>query len=521
VYFYKSILDKTLELEKSLPLLIIFLGDPPPLIVSFSSEYFPGPFLFLCQHNYLGRPNCCGVSRPGTCTYIFGKMIEKACQAPATPTKNRPMPPLKAVIVGAGHRALTYASYAEHHPDQLQIVAVADPNPLRRDQTAARFGLVSDQCFASAQDLAARPRLADFAINGTMDQQHVPTSLPLLEAGYHLLLEKPFAIDEAQLWHLVEAARRHQRHVAICHVLRFAPFYAAIRQKVAAGTIGAVLNIQAVEHVSYHHMAVGFVRGKWNSQKTCGSTMLMAKSCHDLDLIAWMKSGITARRVSSLGSNFYFRPTQAPPQAGSRCLVDCPIEAECLYSARKHYIDHPKRWSFYVWDSLEHIEEPTIEDKIASLKGDNPYGRCVWKCDNDVVDHQSVAIEFEDGATATLNMIGGASRPTRSLHLIGTHGEIQGVFEDDSFTVRHIDPRPGKEYSEEVVDLTQTGDTSGAFGGHGGGDLRLVADFVKLVRGEAPSLSTTSIEDSVTGHLLGFGADRAREEGRMVEVEYH
>ena len=143
----------------------------------------------------------------------------------------------------------------------------------------------------------------------------------------------------------------------------------------------------------------------------------------------------------------------------------------------------------------------------------------MWKCDNDVVDHQSVVAEFDDGCTATLNMIGGSSKPTRSIHLVGTRGEIQGVLEDSTFTIRHIDPRPGHEYDEEVVDLRVKGDMTGAFGGHGGGDLRLVEDFLKVVRGEAPSLSTTSIEDSVTGHLLGFCADRSRREGRVIDVE--
>ncbi len=173
-----------------------------------------------------------------------------------------------------------------------------------------------------------------------------------------------------------------------------------------------------------------------------------------------------------------------------------------------------------MWDSIEHIKTTTNEDNIASLKDDNPYGRCVWKCDNDVVDHQSVAIEFADGVSATLNMIGGSSKPTRSLHLVGTRGEIQGVLEDSRFVIRHIDPRPGHEFAEQVVDLTQGGDMTGAFGGHGGGDMRLVEDFLKVVRGQAPSLSTTSIEDSVTGHLLGFSADCARLEGRVVDLAY-
>lgn len=436
---------------------------------------------------------------------------------------------LTAVLIGAGHRALTYASYAQHHPDELQIVGVADPIAQRRQLVADLYDLPVERCFASAEELAAQPKLADFAINGTMDHQHVATSLPLLAAGYDLLLEKPFATNEAEMWALAEAAQRDNRKVAICHVLRFAPFYRAIRQQVLDGVIGEVLNIQAVEHVSYHHMAVGFVRGKWNSKRKCFSPMLMAKCCHDLDLIAWMKSGVPPVRVASFGSNYQFRPERAPADAGTRCLVDCPIETDCLYSARKHYIDHPNRWAFYVWDALQQEVKPanlpakqytelTLEEKIEWLKSDNPYGRCVWKCDNDVVDHQSVAIEFADGATATLNMVGGAAKPSRSIHIIGTRGEIQGNLEDSRFVIRHIDPRPGHEYAEEVVDLSIGGDMTGAFGGHGGGDLRLMADFVRLVRGEQPSISTTTLADSINGHLIGFCADRAMEEGKVVTV---
>ena len=428
--------------------------------------------------------------------------------------------PLEAVIVGAGHRAMTYASYAQHHPEQLRIVGVADLMEDRRRMVQKKYDLKEEHLFETADELAAAGKIGDVVINGTMDHQHVPTALPLLATGYHMLLEKPFATSEQQMWDLMNAAREHKRHVSICHVLRYAPFYAAIRQQVADGVIGDLINIQAVEHVSYHHMAVGFVRGKWSQESYCQSTMLMAKSCHDLDLIAWMHSGVPVTQVSSFGGNLQFRPERAPKDAGTRCLVDCPIEKDCLYSAKKHYIDHPERWSFYVWDRFENMDPPpTLEDKMVSLKADNPYGRCVWKCDNDVVDHQSVVAEFADGCTATLNMIGGSSRPTRSLHLIGTKGEIQGVMEDSTFIVRHIDPRPGHEYSEQVVDVRVGGDMTGAFGGHGGGDLRLVDDFLRVVRGEAASLSTTSLEDSVTGHLMGFCADRSRREARVIDVQ--
>lgn len=429
------------------------------------------------------------------------------------------LPPLTAVIVGAGHRAMLYASYARHHPEELQIVGVADPLPLRRRQCLEAFGLASERCFESADALASVPKFADFAINGTMDHQHVPTSLPLLAAGYDMLLEKPFATDEAEMWALVAAARKHGRKIAICHVLRYAPFYRAIRQEVMNGVIGEIINVQATEHVSYHHVSVAFVRGKWNRKDLCHSTMLMSKCCHDLDLITWMKSGIAPVRVASFGSNFQFRPEKAPPGAGTRCLVDCPIKATCSYSARKLYFDHPKRWSFYVWDTLEHLAKPTAADLLASLKGDNPHGRCAWKCDNNVVDHQSVVVDFADGCTATLNMIGGCAKASRSLHLIGTQGEIQGNFEDSRFVIRQIDTRAGQsEYSERVVDLNQSGDMTGAQGGHGGGDLRMVADFLAVLRGAKPSISSTSIEDSINGHLLGFCADRAREEHAGIDV---
>ncbi len=425
--------------------------------------------------------------------------------------------PLRAIIVGAGHRALTYARYALSHPDELQIVGVADPTPLRRQQTAAQFDLQPEQCYESAAALAALPQRADFIINGTMDHQHVPTAVPLLERGYHMLLEKPFATSEEEMEQLVGVARQQQSTVSICHVLRYAPFYAAIRQKVIEGAIGDILSVQAVEHVSYHHMAVGFIRGKWSRTDYCHSPMLMAKSCHDLDLITWMKSGVAPVRVSSAGSNFQFRPERAPEGAGTRCLVDCPIEAECLYSARKHYIDHPKRWSFYVWDSLEHIADPTIADKLESLRT-SPYGQCVWKTDMDVVDHQSVVIEFADGCTATLNMIGGSAKPSRSIHLVGTHGEIQGTLEDSTFALRHIDPRPGCEYGEETVDVNIRGDMTGAQGGHGGGDMRLVADFLALLNGAPPSISSTSIEDSISGHRIGFCADRSMRTGQTISL---
>ncbi len=418
--------------------------------------------------------------------------------------------PITAVIVGAGHRSVCYGRYGVKNPDELKIVAVAEPNEFRRKQTAEEFGIPSDLCFETAEELASRPRFADAAINGTMDRDHIPTSLPLLEKGYDLLLEKPIAPSAAEVLSLRDAARKYGSMVMICHVLRYAPFYAAVRQRVADGEIGQLLSVQTQENVSYHHMAVGFVRGKWNREGESNS-MLMAKCCHDMDLITWMMSGIAPKSVSSFGSRMYFRPEKAPAGSGTRCLLDCAIEADCPYSAKKHYIEQGL-WGFYAWQPVEHLNLNT-EGKIASLREDNPFGRCVWACDNDVVDHQAVIVEFADGCTATHNMVGGVSRPCRSIHLIGTEGEIQGVMDEGSFVVRHPDARAGHEYAEERVEINVKGD------GHGGGDHRLVADFVRVLRGEPASISTTSLEDSVYGHLIGFAADVSRVEHRVIPIQ--
>ncbi|QHE53036.1 Gfo/Idh/MocA family protein [Pontibacillus sp. HMF3514] len=420
---------------------------------------------------------------------------------------------ITAIIVGAGHRSLIYASYALQHPQDFKIVGVVEPDDKRRSNAAAEHDIPEEHCFKGIEELLAKENpIADAVINGTMDDIHIKTSLPILRAGYDLLLEKPIGTNEKQLNRLLNTAKKYGRKVMVCHVLRHSPFYSNIKKRVANDEIGDIISIQTEENVSYHHMAVSYVRGKWNSLKNCHSTMLMAKSCHDLDIITWMKGGVAPVKVSSFGSLMHFRPEKAPHGAGKRCLVDCEIESTCPYSSKKNYIEQGL-WSFYAWKSIEHISNPTVEQKLESLRTDNPYGRCVWHCDNDVVDHQSVLIEFEDGSTATHSMVGGASKPCRTIHLIGTKGEIYGVMEDGYYLLRRPNAKKGHEYIEEriVVDVVKDS--------HGGGDLLLVEDFVKVLQGRKPSLSTTTLEDSIYGHLIGFRADQARLEQSTKTIE--
>lgn len=426
--------------------------------------------------------------------------------------------PITAIIVGAGHRSFVYSELAKTNPEMLKIVGVADPNPIRRKKAMDCFGFKEDMCFENAEELAKKGKLADTVINGTMDEQHLETAVPLLDAGYDMLLEKPFAPNEEEMRQIVNCAKKNNSKVMICHVLRYTPFYYAIKERIVNGEIGDIINIQTTEHVSYHHLSTSYIRGKWANSDKCHTSMLLAKCCHDLDIIMWMMSETKPKQISSFGGKFQFKPENAPKEAGTICMKDCPLVDTCVYSTKRLYIDHPDRWAFYVWDALEGKKNISIEDKIALMKSDNPYARCIYKCDNNVVDHQSVLINFESGATGTHNMVGGSAEPRREIHIIGTKGEIFGNFEESKFTVLKIDPSPdahNEECDVEEVDLRVTGDMVGAYGGHGGGDERLAADFVKFIRGEKPSLACTSIFDSVAGHLSVYLADKSRENGGM------
>lgn len=430
---------------------------------------------------------------------------------------------VKLAVVGAGHRGIGYAKFTQNLPFPVKIVGVADPDPDRRQCVRDLFGLDEKRCFTSAAALAAAPKFADGVINGTLDHMHVPTTLPLLEAGYHVLLEKPFAVNEKEMRVLLNSARRHKRHVIICHVLRHAPFYHAIKKRVLAGDIGDIINIQTVEHVSFHHMATAYVRGKHSRFDKAQSGMLMAKCCHDLDLIAWMKSGICPVAVASFGGLMHFRSKYAPTASGKRCLVDCQIERSCPYSARKIHIDC-NWWGFAAWEGAKFAGDSgaaTRMQKVQFMRAKSPIGRCVWRCDNDVVDHQSLIINFKDGATATHNMVGGTAKPTRKIMLVGTHGEIEGEFDAARFVIRTPAPKPGRSifcFKEEEILLEKSGDYHGMRGGHGGGDERLVGDFVKIIMGKPPSISTTSLEDSINGHLIGFYAEKSRLKNRVVPI---
>lgn len=408
-----------------------------------------------------------------------------------------------------GERAAIYAREALIHPEQLQIVGVADVSPDRVRLAQERFSIPKEYCFSSAEELAGHPKFADAVINGTMDRQHVSTSLPLLRRGYDILLEKPFAVNQEEANELLRCVHETGRRVMVCHVLRYAPFYRGIKETIMSGRIGKIINIQMAEQVSYFHESVSYVRGKYASPALCGSGMLLSKCSHDLDIMAWLMSETTPASVSSVGSVFQFKPEMAPPAAGTHCFLDCPIERECIYSAKRLYIENPQRWTDNIWHDCgcDNCSE-TNRERILSEKN-NPYSRCVYRCDLQIVDHQSVLVCFANGATGTFSMTGGAAASGRYIHITGTKGEITGTFEEQRFTISHIAPEADGGKESQVIDVSaeQRGNA------HGGGDQAIVQDFIALLSGAQVSPCCTTLDDSMTGHQLVFLAEQSRKRG--------
>ncbi len=425
---------------------------------------------------------------------------------------------ISVVLLGAGNRADIYASVSIEHPEKMKVVGIVDPDPIRRELMRSKYNVSLDNCFENVDEFVKRDKFADAVINGTMDHLHVQTSIPVLKKGYDLLLEKPFAVNETEMNELREVAKKYNSKVVIGHVLRYTDFYRSIKDRVLSGEIGKIISIETCEHVNYHHMAVSYVRGKWRSEKICFAPMLLAKSCHDMDIMLWMMNESNAVAISSFGSDFQFGTDRKPAGAGERCMKDCPYVDECIFSAKANYLAAP-RWKHYVWKSMEGEKDLTDEMKINSLMTDNPYGKCVWDFERDGnVDHQTVIVRFANGATGSFSMIGGSAKSERNIHIIGTRGEIKGTFEDSRFVVRTMAPSTASGYSEVAYDLNETGDKIGALGGHGGGDKKLVLDFLEYLSGNEPSVSCATLEDSVVSHRAVFKAEEARKTESVVSL---
>ncbi|MEU6284475.1 Gfo/Idh/MocA family oxidoreductase [Streptomyces sp. NPDC047028] len=415
------------------------------------------------------------------------------------------MPRVTLALVGAGLRGQSYARHAVA-AGTGQVVAVAEPDPSRRVAAAAEFGIPEDRVFADWTQLAAAGRLADAAIIATQDQQHTDPAVLLADLGYHLLVEKPMATSETEAAAIAEAADRNGILLAVCHVLRYTPYTRAIKRLLAEDRIGRLVSVQHLEPVGWWHHAHSFVRGHWRRQDT-SAPMLLTKACHDIDWLVHL-FGRLPRSVSSFGSLTHFRADQRPAGAASRC-TRCPLEPTCPYSAKRLYLDclgDPER---EFWPLSAVTEQHTEEGVLAALDS-GPYGRCVYECDNDVVDHQVVTMEFADGATCSFTMSAFTPMEHRRTRLMGTHGFVDG----DGRTLRLVDFRTG---TEEVVD-TLTEDGPSAADGHGGGDEALTEAFLAAVATGDASLVHSDAGQSLATHRVVWAAERARTTGSVVDL---
>lgn len=429
------------------------------------------------------------------------------------------MKQITCAILGYGDRSSRYAEYAVSAPNELSIVAVIDPNPLKRVQAGEKFTLPENCRFESLDDFLAAGVECDVVINGTMDQIHYETTMKLLASGYHILLEKPITANAEELLDIRRLAKEKGCKVVVCHVLRYTPFYASIKNILDSGELGEIVNLQMNEHVWYGHFVNSYVRGKWRSEKECGSGLLLAKCCHDTDLMCWLNNATVPTEVSSFGAKAYFTEKNAPVGATKYCY-ECPHNGSCMFDAYKFQIEKDFI-PFYTWSGINKpLDEITIEEKTEFLKTD-VYGQCVFQTDMDIVDRQCVSVNFANGSIGTLNMIGGTSKAGRHLHIICTRGEIVGYIEENKYVVRTFDENE-IAYKERVVDfnaVNDLGDGDNSVAGHYGGDYYIMKDLVRFLNGEKTSSSTTVIDDSVNGHLVCYAAERSRTEKRVVELK--
>lgn len=408
------------------------------------------------------------------------------------------------LILGAGSRGATYADYTLMHPQEGRVVGVAEPDPVRRAALAARHHIASEFVFDDWRAALAAPKFADAAVIATQDQMHLEPAEQAAALGYHLLLEKPLAPTEEECRRIVDAAERHGVMLAVCHVLRYSPHTRALKKLLDDGAIGELVSVEHLEPVGYWHQAHSFVRGNWRNTAQ-SSPMLLAKSCHDLDWLRYV-IGLPCQRVSSFGSLKHFRRENQPVGAAVRCL-DCSDEVEgtCPYSAKRYYLNELEEGNTG-WPLNVLHPQPTREHIMQALR-EGPYGRCVYACDNDVVDHQIVNLEFQGGVTATFSMTAFTRARGRETRFFGTRGELT----TDSEVIRIFDFLTNET---RVIDTNLASDGS-IRSGHGGGDDGIMHDFLKAVAEHNPAHILTGPRVSLESHLMVFAAEKSRLSGQI------
>ena len=399
------------------------------------------------------------------------------------------------IIIGAGSRGSIYGTWAHRHGHT--IAAIAELRPDRLNALADELNVPAERRYADAASLLSQGKIADAAIIATQDRDHYGHVMQALDAGYDVLLEKPISPSPRECMEIEAKAKETGCRVTVCHVLRYTNFFSTLKNIIDSGELGRIVAIKHSENIGSYHFAHSFVRGNWRREdESC--PIILAKSCHDLDILLWL-TGSHCTKVSAFGGLSHFRSENAPAGSAERCL-DCPVAANCQYDARRAYIPALGGWPADVV-CLEQTEEALLE----ALE-EGPYGRCVYRCDNDVCDHMSMAMEFENGVTATFSLTAQTNTVHRSIHIMCEHGEIEGNDALRTITVRRFAPSGCETFDERVIHIRTNGS------GHGGGDAGIMEDFT------CGTQSLTSISNSVESHLMAGALEEARLTGRVVEL---
>ena len=413
-------------------------------------------------------------------------------------------------ILGCGSRGChTYGRLMLDMPGQYRIVSLCDVEPERVRRFAETAGVPETGLFFDANEFLKEKR-ADVLVLATQDRDHVWMCVRALALGYDVLLEKPISPVREELYQLLEAHKKYGGRVAVCHVLRYAPGYVKVKELLDSGVIGRLVRIESIEQVAYWHQAHSFVRGNWRNDATT-SPMIMQKCCHDLDLLQYYANA-RCDTVYSDGDLTYFKKENQPQGAADRCALckfidSCPYSAERLYIERWKTLGSPEdRWPFNVVQP----DVPLTEEKLRRAYTEGPYGRCVFACDNNVVDNQSVSMCFDNGVKATLTMTAFTAEGGRIMTFHGTLGEI--TFRDTADLSLSVFGQPKKVWTLQDIFRERACDSFG----HGGGDLALVHDFYDMLEGTAET--GTTLEASVESHLMALAAEDSRKTGRVVRV---
>ncbi|MBR5126703.1 MAG: Gfo/Idh/MocA family oxidoreductase [Oscillospiraceae bacterium] len=407
---------------------------------------------------------------------------------------------MKYILIGAGSRGMTYGTWAA--ANGIQIAAIAELRPDRLKSAGDAMNVPEAMRFSTPEPLFAMGKIADAAIIATMDRDHYGHVMQALHCGYDILLEKPISPDPQECLAIEETANRLGRKITVCHVLRYTAFFSRLKEIIDSGDLGKVISIRHEENIGNFHMAHSFVRGNWRND-TLSSPIILQKSCHDLDILLWL-TGKHCTKVSAFGSLSYFREENAPQGATDRCLT-CPAANSCRYDAWQAYQPVLGRWPADV------VCLEQTEDALREALRTGPYGRCVYRCDNNVCDHMSMIMEFEDGITATFSLSAHSSQVHRTIHIMCEHGEIEADGLDGRITVTPF----VRNQAEDM--LSRTIYVRSSDSGHGGGDSGIMEDFTA-------SLSTpnsdcrSSISRSVESHLMAFAMEQSRLTGKTVDM---